>query len=272
MTQLTQSEVAMAAAIAAQSEATASLGVADSTLADSKANPTDADLLKSVEATRAEAVKDQLNADELLAKAVAFEKEEAASIVSAAPKVVEVSSAPVVKPVVVAPAPIPKATNLASQATVHTNDFASYIAKTKLTGTHTERAFISQIEDYVAKMKPGQIVTPEEGANHQLNLWRLIKTTLANATGEFNTLFGMLLGYAYAHKNGVFHDRYIFRFSENFTFNPEEIQAFQAILNLVNVTCIPGDRKALLRQVDLHRTLAVYFDEPTRQRVVAFYK
>lgn len=152
------------------------------------------------------------------------------------------------------------------------NDFASYIANVKVIGSHRSRSFIQQMETYIANMQPGRIISNEEGASHQHSLWRLIKSTLENTTvNEFESSYAMLLGFAFANRSGVFHDRYIFRFSEYFTFNQDEVQAFQAILNLINITCVPGDVKTLLRQVDLRRTLSTYFDEETRQRVIGFY-
>ena len=310
MTQ-SNSTVAFAAAAAKQAEANASKTVADGVLVQSAANPQDTDLLASVEEKQIEATKDQADADELLATANALQAaEQAAATATAqapatdAPAQQPDTTAPVVDTTTSAPAadsttpqvvdqgvvdqsaPAPQAAipaapqvvevkaapavqNTASVAKTAT-DFDNYIAKLKVSGTHLEKAFIAQMEDYIVKMAPGRPVTVQEGASNQLGLWRLIKHTL-NTTTEFNTLYGMLLGYANAHRNGVFHDRYVFRFAEHFTFDPIEINAFQAVLNLVNVTCVPGDRKAVLKQVDMKRTLSMHWSEEARQRVIKFY-
>lgn len=307
MTQ-SNSTVAFAAAAAKQAEADASKAVAVSVQAQSDANPQDVDLLASVAVRQAEATKDQVAADELLATANAIQVTEQAATAQApatdAPAQQPDTTTPVVDTTISAPAadsttpqvvdqgvvdqsaPAPQAAIPAAPQVVEVKaapavqntapvaktatDFDNYIAKLKVSGTHLEKAFIAQMEDYIVKMAPGRPVTVQEGASNQLGLWRLIKHTL-NTTTEFNTLYGMLLGYANAHRNGVFHDRYVFRFAEHFTFDPIEINAFQAVLNLVNVTCVPGDRKAVLKQVDMKRTLSMHWSEEARQRVIKFY-
>lgn len=179
------------------------------------------------------------------------------------------------EPVVAAPVVV--ATPAVSGTVVKTDtqstgsDFSSLVSQMKKSGTLAERTFIVQMEQYIDLMKPGKPVTAEVGARTQTALWRTILGVIERSGEEFQKLFNLLLAYFEEYKNDVFHERYIFRFSEMINMPPEELAAYQRIINLIKVTCSPLGRNQSLKQVDLNRTLKDGFTEQGRQKVLAFY-
>lgn len=299
---LTQAEVLMAAAEAAQAEAIASRAVADSVKAESLANPNDQDLAASVIAKEAEAVKDQAAADEALAKAVAAESEEGLEnqiqqpiiasavqtveqtpVVAETPKVisqgvVEPSITTAVKPAPIAK-PLPVAKNVVSTGVVTTvgkttavsGSFSDTVLKIKKTGTAVQRALVSQLDQYVTAMKPSTPIDAVAGARQQTNLWRIIQNVIERSGDEFKPCYALLLAYFEEYKNDVFHERYVFRFAENTSLSSTELATYQQMINLIKLTCSPVGRAQALRQVDLGRTMKNNISEPARQNILEFY-
>lgn len=288
---LTQAQVLMAAAEAAQNEATASRAVADSVKEESLANPQDLDLAGSALIKEAEAVKDQAAADEALAKAIAAESEEGLAnqiaqpismpqepaVIAETPKVVSLGAtpAPVAAPVVTEP--VVKATVASGTVTTVgkldavSGSFNDTVLKIKKSGTVLQRALVAQLEQYITAMKPATPVDAVTGARQQVNLWRIIQNVIERSGEEFKPCYSLLLAYFEEYKDDVFHERYVFRFAENITLSSTELSTYQQMLNLIKLTCAPVGRAQALRQVDLGRTMRNNITEPARQKVLEFY-
>lgn len=158
--------------------------------------------------------------------------------------------------------PAPAATNL-----------SDLVAQIKKSGTIAQKSLVASIETYMANMAPGKPVSNEDGDKYQYQFWKTIQNLVHNApVDEFKSLWNLLLMFVHQHKQGVFHDRYIFRFSEYWIHSVEELNGFQRILNLINLTCDPATRAVGLRQVNLDATLADGFTEEARQRILGFYR
>lgn len=275
----TQADIMMAAAVAAQNEATASRAVADSVKQESLANPQDKDLAASAVAKEAEAVKDQAAADKALSDAMAAETqnevlEQIAEPIKAA-EPIQVST-PVVKeePKVVQKVAAPVASGTivnTSKASLATGSFADKVSKIKAEGTVFERSMIAQLEQYMSAMKPGTPIDANTGARYQTNLWRIIQNVIERSGDEFKPCYNLLLSYFEEYKNDVFHERYVFRFTESISLPAEELATYQQMVNLLKLTCSPKGRAQSLRQVDLGRTMKNNISEPARQKVLEFY-
>lgn len=172
-----------------------------------------------------------------------------------------------VKPVVK-----PKAQNT-EKPVVATPNLADTVAQIKKSGTLAQKSLVTAIENYMANMAPGKPVDPDTGVKHQYALWKTIHNLVHNApASEFKSLWSLLLAFFNTYKEGVFHDRYLFRFSEYWSYSNEELNGFQRVLNLINLSCDPATRAIGLRQVNLDTTLRDGFSEEARQRLLNFYK
>lgn len=198
-----------------------------------------------------------------------------------APEVVDqgtqapVAPAPVVTslPDTLPTAPAAPVVQPTAKQTEPVSGFVAAMDKLKLTGTSNERTLIANIELYMGNMKPGMPVNASAGAVAQYTFWNVIKNIAHNAPGnEFKSLWNILLGYFEEHKNGVFHERYIYRFPEAWHKEVKELTAYQRILNLIKLTANPATRQHALKQVDLDRTLSEGFGEEARNRIISFYK
>ena len=134
------------------------------------------------------------------------------------------------------------------------------------------------LEDYTEAMRPGKPITAENGAREQLKLWRAIQGVLTKNGSEFVKGWSDLLAYVAKHKrqdngrDGVFGERYIYRFFDNVRLSSGERRNFERMLNLILTTADPRSRQLTLKQVDLKSTLAGMADENVRQKVIGFYQ
>lgn len=162
--------------------------------------------------------------------------------------------------------PLPKPTNETS------SEFVNKTEHLKTTGTSVERQVISRLEKYVTDMAPGIPKTTEEIVAAQRSLWFTIKSTLEKDHKEFNSGFSIILDFFKAYEKGAFGDRHVYRGAESLPLPKDEIDAFHQIVNLIKITCESKSRKHALQQVDLERTLAKYFTEGARQKIIAYYQ
>jgi len=159
------------------------------------------------------------------------------------------------------------------RAEIKTSSFSDKIAELKSSGTTYQKNLISSLEIYISKMKPGAPVTSSEGARHQYVLWKTITALLVEIPAdEFKKLWNILLAYFNEYDKTVFGDRYVFRFSEFWSWPEDELSAFQRILNLIKLTANANNRAANIKQVSMERTLDGWFSEEARSRIMSFYK
>ena len=147
-----------------------------------------------------------------------------------------------------------------------------YIAQLKVAGTQEEKNLIIAIETYMSYMNPGVPVKGDKGTKYQYALWKTISHILDQAPrGEFNKLWNLLLGYFNFYKEGVFNDRYIFRFAECWSWTQDELKGMNSIFNLLKLTADPATRSTGLTQVNMEKSLSVGISEEGRSRITSFY-
>lgn len=195
------------------------------------------------------------------------------SIASTTAEAPAAAPAPVAKPAVVTTAPQKTAPVVSLKQPAPVEGFRAAIEKMKVDGTKDEKKLIANIEQYMQRMAPGQPMSGDDGARNQHALWKLIQGLVERAPQEeFRKLWNILLGYFEESKDGVFGDRYIFRFAESWHHSEAELTAFQRILNVIKLTSNANERSKGLRQVDLGRSLETGFTEEARQRLLTFYQ
>lgn len=176
------------------------------------------------------------------------------------------SVAEAVSPVVETPAEVVEAAP-ARELTA----FESQIEKLKATGTSEQVALIGNLEAYMEKMKPGMPVAGNEGAATQLGFWLMIKNLLTNASeGQFRNLWSIVLAFFNEYQGSVFHEAYIYRFSEHWTQSKKELDTFHRILNLIKVSADPKTREQTKKQVDLEKVVHS-LPGAASQRLLGFY-
>lgn len=147
------------------------------------------------------------------------------------------------------------------------------VQKIKDSGTTIEKSLLVSLETYVSDMAPRKPVDIKTGARHQYSLWRVIRTALETVPAEdFKKCWNLILAFFKEYEDASFHDRYVFRFADQWVQSDKELLAFQSILNMIKLTADPATRAANLKKVDMKRTLEIVFSDVARQRVQSFYK
>lgn len=137
-------------------------------------------------------------------------------------------------------------------------------------------ALRSRIEDYVAKMSPGNLITEEQGAIEQKNLWFTIQTVLNRTGQDFVIQWTELLNLIRKHskteagKPGAFHEKYSLRFFPHIALDSLERRKFQDVLVLLKHTANPTTRQLAIKQFNLQRLLRD-FDQRIVDNIAAYY-
>lgn len=159
--------------------------------------------------------------------------------------------------------------------TTNTNvtDFQSMVKAVKDGNNIYQKSLVVALENYIRDMAPGIPMDSDKGARFQHTLWKSISYIAEQIpVEEFKKCWSLLLAFFHEYRKGVFHERYVFRFSEFWIWSEDELNAFQRVLNLIKLTTDSTTRNTELRHVDIDRTLSVGFSDEARQRIVNFYK
>jgi hypothetical protein len=141
------------------------------------------------------------------------------------------------------------------------------------TGTVYEKMTMASLDAYKNNMTPGLPVSPDAGARQQYNLWKLLEALVeASPEAEFKKLWSVTLAFIHGNINGVFNDRYVYRFADQWVWGLGELNAFQRLLNLATTTANSATRKNDLRRVSIDKTLAEGFSEKAKQRLGNYYQ
>lgn len=153
-----------------------------------------------------------------------------------------------------------------------TTDFEATINRIRANPTSYQRALLDTLDTYIDRMKPNRPVTAEEGYKYQNSLYRAIMNTL-NADislDDFRVLWSVLLLYFKEYNAGVFHERYVCRFNEAWRGNPDELLAYNRLLNLLMNTAKAKSIKEVTKVVSLQKTTDG-FPEKAKQKLLALY-
>jgi hypothetical protein len=169
--------------------------------------------------------------------------------------------APVVTPTPVAPsAPITET----SAAVAWLEDFAK-------TASTDARSIINSILAYVREMKPGRTQTEQTMQRQQMNLHAALIGTINRLDAEFKPVWGGILKLFHEHRDGVFHERYVFRQLQNVPMAKDQREAFQNVVNMIKLTADPQGRKVGLKQFDKDRSMKHGLTEQGRNKLLGFY-
>jgi hypothetical protein len=127
------------------------------------------------------------------------------------------------------------------------------------------------LNEYLEKMTPGRAHHGNEGELLQLKLYRTIQTILRLEGSEFTTAFGWLLSVVNSNRQGVFNERYIYRYFDAINLTNPERRNFERVINMLITTCNPATRTLSLKQVDIDATMQGFKSPLMHQRVTAFY-
>jgi len=171
----------------------------------------------------------------------------------------------------VAPKPVQKPAVQVSGKTAGMT-FEQRMTDLKVSGTTNQKIIVTELDQYVERMRPGRPINGEQGAAYQYSFWLTLQKIISRMPREeFKSLWSLVLAYFHHHAAGVFHERYVYRFAEYWTQSQKHLTDYQRILNLIKLTADPTTLSKNIKQVDISRTLAG-FDEEARQRLAGYYQ
>lgn len=129
-----------------------------------------------------------------------------------------------------------------------------------------------ELSGYAEAMDKKNVMVPEQGGKWQMSLFKAIKSCFAAASQEvFNAEFGTVLNFFNKNKDGIFNEKFIFRFPENWPGSPNEYTQNRRLVYLIIQTADPKGRKKALEQINMEK-VAEGMTEPQKQMLFNFYQ
>ena len=136
----------------------------------------------------------------------------------------------------------------------------------------TSMALVQQeLAEYVEAMRPGREVSANTGMLMQVKLNALIKSVLRQEGEEFVAQLNYLLAAFEEHREGVFGERYVFRFIDSVPLSRGDRTALERLVNLFIVTADAKSRMDALKHVDLAKVAETLQDGKMQERLFQFY-
>lgn len=136
---------------------------------------------------------------------------------------------------------------------------------------NTAKFNLQTLADYMENMAPRKVMAANDGARHQVALYRALTNIINNTTDDFPAAFAAVLKLMDENRDGVFHESHVFRFMDVIALPEADRKAFQRLLNLLKLLAPTKGRKLAMGQVDFERSLEHGITEAGRQRVAAFF-
>ncbi len=137
-------------------------------------------------------------------------------------------------------------------------------------GSGREQFIVTSMNNYIEAMKPGKLISDDQGSAAQAALFRIFQNVVRNDE-MFKECMDLLIDYFREFKDGVFHEHYAFRFTEFMTIPSDHIKAFTYMVNLLKISASVKTRKEVTKMVDINRAMNEAYSEDERQRVVAYF-
>lgn len=150
------------------------------------------------------------------------------------------------------------------------SDFQKHIDNLLISGTVREKYVIAFMNKYVTSMAPGVPLTVDEGVRNQTELWRTIKNVVESQDG-FEGAFRLLIAYARNYRSTVFHESYLFRFTENTVLAPADARTFERLLNVILTASGVQNRREVTKLIDLNNRLTAGLTEDARNRLILYF-
>ncbi len=128
-----------------------------------------------------------------------------------------------------------------------------------------------ELTGYAEAMDKKNVMVPEVGGKWQYSLFKAIKSTFAAATQEaFNSEFNTILSFFNKNKDGIFNEKFIFRFPENWPGSPNEYTQNRRLVYLIIQTADSKARRKALDEINMEM-VAEGLTEPQKQMLFNFY-
>lgn len=127
------------------------------------------------------------------------------------------------------------------------------------------------LDQYIEAMAPGKPHADEQGPMFQVLLYRTIQNVLAREGKDFTEGMDYLLQRIQENRDGVFNEKYVFRYMENIKLGQIERKTFERLLNLFITTADPATRTVTVKHVDIPTTVKNIPDGRVQQRLYEYY-
>ena len=152
------------------------------------------------------------------------------------------------------------------------NSSQAIIEKARASTNTYIKGLANFLDGYMTKMSPGLVAGDRDGGTQQYNFHNTIVQLFNQADYElFRNSFLVLLSYMRAYEKGVFNERYVFRFSEQWPAGADKLTNFHATLNLLKIIANKQERP-VGKFISLERTFNTGYTELAKENITRFLK
>lgn len=124
---------------------------------------------------------------------------------------------------------------------------------------------------YAEAMDKKNVMVPEQGGKWQYTLFKTIKNCFTAATQDiFNTEFGTVVNFFQKNKEGIFNEKFIFRFPENWPGSQNEYTQNRRLIYLIIQTSDPKTRRKNMNDINMEM-VAEGMSEVHKQLLFNYY-
>jgi hypothetical protein len=128
-----------------------------------------------------------------------------------------------------------------------------------------------ELNNYAEAMDNKKAINPEEGGRWQYSLFSVLKSILnVSSQEEFNKEWNTVLGYFNENKDGIFNEKFMFRFPEHWSGSTTEYTLFRRLVYTIIQTAAPKGRKKALGDINM-AMVTESMTEPQRNKLLSYY-
>lgn len=129
----------------------------------------------------------------------------------------------------------------------------------------------AELDKYAVEMASNRHIPGTVGANNQVKLYRLIDRVMNRVSkDDFAPCLNTLLNWFHENSNGVTSDRFLFRFSAEWSAGREQYDAFVRLATLCSLIADPKSRQNVIGTLNIPYYTAFGLSETGRERLLAF--
>jgi hypothetical protein len=151
------------------------------------------------------------------------------------------------------------------------DSFKSLIETLEVSGTDNQKVVIHGLKDYVSNMMPGIPMSAKQGLKNQKALWSLIMNVINNYDEDFRQNFNLILAFVHEYRNTVFHENYIYRFTEELSMDDNYNVMILRLIHILLETHDVQNRREKFNSISIDRSLAVGLSDAARSKLLNFY-
>jgi len=141
-----------------------------------------------------------------------------------------------------------------------------------LSASPSAKLNIEELKEFVAKMQPDVLLTPEQGGQQQTIFYQILIQAINTPAEDFGAVFALVTKIIRENLGGCFAPENMHRYTPHVTMPSASVTHFRNLLNALVALADPATRQIAVRQINVEQAFGDRkIKEESRQRVMSFF-